>query len=70
MIELYDAMSAEVRAAPIACQQVAFALNRRNRPGDRERAVDVLQRLLKANGDSAETLEFSRASTRTGTGRP
>jgi len=56
MIELYDAMSAEVRAAPIACQQVAFALNRRNRPGDRERAVDVLQRLLKANGDSAETL--------------
>jgi len=56
MVQLYGLMSGEVQDAPIACQQLALALNRRNLGGDRERAVDILQRLLKSHGDSAETL--------------
>jgi tetratricopeptide (TPR) repeat protein len=56
MIALYEAMPAEAKVAAVARQQLAFALNRRNAPGDRDRAVSVLQDLLQEQGDSAETL--------------
>lgn len=56
MIGLYEQMPAAVRASALARQQLGFALNRRNGPGDRDRAIAELERLLKEQGDSAETL--------------
>lgn len=56
MITLYERAAGEVREAALARQQLAFALNRRNKPGDRDRAIQVLEGLLKSHGDSAETL--------------
>jgi len=55
MIELYEAMPGDVKATAIARQQFAFALNRRNGPGERGRAIDTLNSLIKEQGDSAET---------------
>lgn len=56
MIALYEAMSGNVQTVSIARQQLAFALNRRNKPGDRERAIGILEALLRDEGESAETL--------------
>lgn len=56
MVALFERMSGEVQAAPVTRQQLAFALNRRNGPGDRERAIAVLEALRASHGDSAETL--------------
>ena len=36
-------------------QQRALALNRHNRPGDRNRAIRVLRELLEQQGENAET---------------
>lgn len=56
MIALYEQMPAEVQTAALARQQLALALNRRNGPGDRDRAVRELEQLIHDHGDSAETL--------------
>lgn len=56
MIALVERLPGEVRDAAMTRQQLAFALNRRNAPGDRERAVQVLEELLHTHGDNAETL--------------
>jgi tetratricopeptide (TPR) repeat protein len=56
MIELYDRMAGEVQDAALTRQQLAFALNRRNGPGDRDRAIQTLERLVETHGESAETL--------------
>lgn len=56
MITLYDAMPGDVREAVMTRQQLALALNRRNQPGDRERAIRELTDILTHHGDSAETL--------------
>jgi tetratricopeptide (TPR) repeat protein len=56
MIALYEQMPAGVQATALVRQQLALALNRRNDPGDRERAVRELERLIHEHGDSAETL--------------
>jgi tetratricopeptide (TPR) repeat protein len=56
MIMLFDRMSGDVRDAPLAQQQLAFALNRRDASGDRDRAIRVLRNLIALHGDSAETL--------------
>jgi hypothetical protein len=56
MVALVGRVSGEVRDAALTRQQLAFALNRRNRPGDRDRAIQVLEELLRTHGDSAETL--------------
>ena len=56
MIDLYEKMPAAVKVTALARQQLAFALNRRNKPGDRDRAINELESLLKEQGDSAETL--------------
>ena len=56
MIELFDQMPGDLRESAIPCQQLAFALNRRNGPGDRDRAIRMLEELNEKLGDSAETL--------------
>jgi hypothetical protein len=55
MVRLYDEFPAELRNAVVARQQLALALNRRNEPGDVERAVRILDALLEESGGSAET---------------
>ena len=55
MVELYDAMPGNVQVTAIARQQCALALNRSTQP-DRERAIEMLETLLREQGDSAETL--------------
>jgi len=56
MIALIERMAGEVRDAALTRQQWAFALNRRNRPGDRDDAIAILEQLRREQGDSAETL--------------
>jgi hypothetical protein len=56
MIELHERMSGDLQAAAMTQQQLAFALNRRRRGGDRERAIALLDALRHSHGDSAETL--------------
>lgn len=56
MIALYEAMPGNVKAVSVARQQLALALNRRNGPGDRKRAVAELEALLGDEGETAETL--------------
>jgi tetratricopeptide (TPR) repeat protein len=55
MIALYDRFPASLQEATIARQQLAFALNRRAEPGDRDHAVRILEKVLAEQGDSAET---------------
>jgi hypothetical protein len=54
MVSLYDRLPANVKEAVMMRQQLALALNRRAHPGDRERAVRVLETLLAERGGSAE----------------
>ncbi len=56
MVALDDRMSPALKAAVVTRQQLAFALNRRKSPGDRDRAVALLEDLRASHGDSAETL--------------
>lgn len=56
MVALYERMSGDLQDAPITRHQLAFALNRRRQPGDRDRAIALLQELRRTHGDSAETL--------------
>jgi tetratricopeptide (TPR) repeat protein len=56
MIDLCGRFAGEVQDAPIARQQLAFALNRRNARGDRDQAIQILEHLLETHGPSAETL--------------
>lgn len=55
MIALYDGFPAALRDSVMGRQQYALALNRRAGPGDRERAIRILEQLLKQRGQSAET---------------
>ncbi|MEX3846030.1 TRAFs-binding domain-containing protein [Paraburkholderia sp. BR10882] len=56
MVALYERMSGDLQTSVIARQQMAFALNRRNALGDRDRALTLIEGLRRAHGDSAETL--------------
>jgi hypothetical protein len=56
MVALYKRMSGDLQASVLVRQQTAFALNRRNSPGDRDHAIALLEDLRRSHGDSAETL--------------
>ncbi len=56
LVELYDGFPAPVQEYIIVKQQFALALNRRNRSDDRERALKILDELLKHRGPDSETL--------------
>lgn len=55
MIALYERMPPLVKDAALVRQQLAFALNRRNKDGDRARAQKVLEQLVEDHGVNAET---------------
>ncbi len=55
MVELYERLPGPLQDATVARQQLALALNRRSQAGDRERAVRILEKLIKDRGESAET---------------
>lgn len=55
MIRLYDAFPGDLKASSVARQQRAFALNRRNGPGERDEAIRILEGVLHDFGESAET---------------
>ena len=56
LVELYSSFPAHVKEYVIVKQQFALALNRRNQPDDREKALRILDELLKDRGHDSETL--------------
>jgi len=56
LVELYDSFPAPVQEYVIVKQQFALALNRRNRSNDRQKALKILDELLKNRGPDSETL--------------
>ncbi len=56
LIALYNAFPDSLKDYVLAKQQFALALNRRNQPGDREKALKILDDLLKNRGADSETL--------------
>lgn len=55
MVRCVEKMPDELRRVPTVQQQQALALNRRNTPEDRERAIEILNALLEECGPSPET---------------
>ena len=56
LVELYNSFPGPLKEYVIAKQQFALALNRRNEPDDREKALRILDELLKDRGHDSETL--------------
>jgi tetratricopeptide (TPR) repeat protein len=56
LVALYDAFPDYLKGYVVAKQQFALALNRRNKLGDREKALQILDELLKNRGADSETL--------------
>jgi tetratricopeptide (TPR) repeat protein len=56
LVALYNAFPDYLKDYVVAKQQFALALNRRNQPGDREKALKILDELLKNRGADSETL--------------
>lgn len=55
MVGCIEKMPTELRDVPTVREQLALALNRRKEPGDRERAIDLLEQLVGEYGPSPET---------------
>jgi tetratricopeptide (TPR) repeat protein len=55
MVGCIEKMPAELQEVPTVREQLALALNRRNGPGDRDRAIDLLRKLVDEYGPSPET---------------
>jgi hypothetical protein len=58
LVELYNSFSAPLKDYVFAKQQFALALSRRNQLDDREKALRILNELLKNRGSDSETLEI------------
>lgn len=56
VVRLAEALPPRVAELPTVQEQLAMALNRRNRSGDRRRAIAILEQVLEDHGDSPETL--------------
>jgi hypothetical protein len=56
MVELFERLPDEVAAHPAVQQIGAFALTRRDQPGDDRRALEMLQSILDERGPDPETL--------------
>ena len=56
MIAISDQFPDYLKNNVMVRQQRAFALNRRNAPGDRDKAVQILEKLLAQKGGDPETL--------------
>jgi hypothetical protein len=56
MVALCEAMPQHLKDVIVVRQQWAFALNRRTQPGDRDKAVRLLEELVKQRGPDPETL--------------
>jgi tetratricopeptide (TPR) repeat protein len=56
MVRLCDAFPDYLKDYVVVRQQWALALNRRKLPGDRDRAISILDKLLKERGPDPETL--------------
>ncbi len=56
MVQLANGFPDHLKSNVIVQQQLALALNRRNQPGDRKRAQEILEGLVKARGADPETL--------------
>jgi hypothetical protein len=56
MVTLIGASHDDVRDLILVRQQWALALNRRNQPGDRDKAADILGKLIHQRGADPETL--------------
>lgn len=55
VIRLGTTLPSDVQDDPEAIQIVALALNRRNDPGDHNRAIEVIERLISETGGDAES---------------
>jgi tetratricopeptide (TPR) repeat protein len=55
MIELYEELPAEVQRSTEVLQLLALALNRRAKPKDRDRAIDIMKQLISETGGDAES---------------
>jgi len=56
MVQLCDTLPDSLQSNIMVQQEWALALNRRNLPGDRDRAAEILSKLLQSRGPSPETL--------------
>jgi hypothetical protein len=56
MVKLSDAFPDRLKSNVLVRQQRALALNRRNGPGDRDEALQILQKLLDEKGADPETM--------------
>ncbi len=55
LVSLYNAFPDSLKDYVVSRQQFALALNRRKKPGDREKALKILEELLKNRGADPET---------------
>ena len=56
MVNLLESFPDSLKTVLIVTQQWAFALNRRNREGDRKKAISILEKIVRDRGTDAETL--------------
>ena len=67
MIRLSDRFHYALKSNVLVRQQRGLALNRRNHPGDRDKAEQILKSIEKEKGPDPETLASLAAFTKTNT---